>query len=122
MSIEIHPSNLAQAQWNGVNSATTNTGGATVTWGSNALASSTYPGIAYPGTYTTNTTITYNPIQVTVDIKRCRNCNHAHLAEQTGCIDQEGWNTIFVICKCTEYLPKDNLEYLEYLAKKKESH
>jgi hypothetical protein len=105
---------IVHAQWVGVNSATTNTGGATV---ANVLG-----GISYPGTTSINTTTTYNPIQVTVDIKRCRNCNHAHLAEQPGCIDQEGWNTVFVICKCKEYLPKDNLEYLEYLAKKKESH
>jgi len=117
MSIEIHPSNLAQ--WNGVTSATS----ATTNTGGNVLG-----GVLYPGSYTigtgglSNTTTTYNPIQVTVDIKRCRNCNHAHLAEQPGCIDQEGWNTVFVICKCKEYLPKDNLEYLEYLAKKKESH
>jgi phospholipase C len=83
--------------------------------------SHTHTGNISPGIYTTNTgglssNITFNPI---IDIKRCRNCNHAHLAEQPGCIDQEGWNTIFVVCKCTEYLPKDNLEYLEYLDKKK---
>ena len=101
---------------------TTSNNSSTITWGSNSLASNVLGGIAYPGTYTTNTTGTYNPIKVSIDIKRCRNCNHAHLAEQTGCIDQEGWNTIYVVCPCKEYLPKDNLEYLEYLAKKKESH
>ena len=87
----------------------------------------THTGNVSPGIYTAstgglgNTTVTYNPIKVTIDIKRCRNCNHAHLAEQTGCIDQEGWNTIYVVCPCKEYLPKDNLEYLEYLDKKKEN-
>jgi len=85
----------------------------------------THTGIVSPGIYTAGTgglgnNITYNPV---IDIKRCRTCNHAHLEEQTGCIDQYGWNTVFVDhCPCKEYLPKDNLEYLEYLAKKEETH
>ena len=78
-----------------------------------------YNAVYTSGTYNVGV---YNPSTVTIDIKRCRTCNHAHLAEQTGCIDQEGFNTIFVFCGCKEYLPKDNLEYLEYLFKKKETH
>jgi len=105
---------------------TTGTGGAAISWGNSS--NPWYGGIPSGSSATgtgglSNTTMTYNPIQVTVDIKRCRNCNHAHLAEQPGCIDQDGWNTVFVAhCPCKEYLPKDNLEYLEYLDKKKESH
>jgi len=103
--------------YNGLTSTSSNA--SIITWGGNTTS------VMYPGPYTSGTgglsNTTYNPVKVIVDIKRCRNCNHAHLAEQTGCIDQEGWNTIFVICKCKEYLPKDNLEYLEYLDKKKTS-
>lgn len=94
-----------------------------VTWSGNPTLNAI--GGMPSGTYTIGTgglptTLPFNTTSVIVNIKRCRNCNHAHLAEQTGCIDQEGWNTVFVICNCKEYLPKDNLEYLEYLSKKKD--
>jgi hypothetical protein len=99
---------------NGLTSSASNA--TTSTW--NTVSNSWYGGIT-SGTYTTNHSHTYNPVKVTIDIKRCRNCNHAHLAEQTGCIDLEGWNTVFVVCSCKEQVPSDNLEYLEWLDKKK---
>ena len=99
------------------NSISTSSNSSTITWGGNHTHN--VPGGIPWGSYTTSAPV-FNPTTVTIDIKRCRNCNHAHLAEQTGCIDQEGWNTIFVTCPCKEYVPSDNLEYLEYLDKKKE--
>lgn len=56
----------------------------------------------------------------TTSFKLCRNCSHAHIAGQKVCIMQEGWNIISVICVCEEYVPKDNLEYLEYMYDKKQ--
>ena len=88
-----------------------------IIWGGQNLIGGAYGGIS-SGTYTTNNTY---PARVVPNLKRCRSCSHAHLAEQSGCIDQEGWNTIFVSCTCKEYVPSDNLEYLEYLYKKKEN-
>ena len=71
--------------------------------------------------YYTSTTTTGNSITpVTLDLKVCRNCNHAHIESQSGCIEQKGFSIVFVICSCKEYVPIDNLEYLEYLLKKKE--
>lgn len=98
--------------FNGLTSSTSNN--STVTWVGNFdsnLAGSEYSGI-------TTTSSTY-PSQPKIDIKRCRMCNHAHLADQVGCIEQDGFNFIYVICPCKEYVPSDNLEYLEYLYKKK---
>jgi hypothetical protein len=62
------------------------------------------------GTYTTSNAINYE-----IDIKRCRVCNHAHLEEKSGCIEYVG-STIYFIswCCCMEYVPTDNLEYLEW--------
>jgi len=55
-------------------------------------------------------------------IKRCRKCNHAHTESETmGCYDIFNNSIAFVPCQCKEYVPTDNLEYLEYLSKKKEA-
>ena len=51
-----------------------------------------------------------------VNIKRCRECNHAHLDSQYGCMDASGMTITFVSwCTCKEYVPTDKLEYIEYL-------
>ena len=70
------------------------------------------------GTYTSSSIYSIKP---KVDIKRCRNCNHAHIEGQQGCIDAIGNDVFFKDCSCIEYVPSDNLEYLEYLDKKQEN-
>jgi hypothetical protein len=70
------------------------------------------------GTYTTNSTYSSQP---KIDIKRCRNCVHAHIEGQVGCIEVMNNMVFYKECFCQEYIPSDNLEYLEYLYKKKES-
>lgn len=64
-----------------------------------------------------------NSVQFEYIIKRCRTCNHAHAQEgAAGCYDVAGNSVAFVIsCRCKEHVPKDNLEYLEYKLKQKES-
>lgn len=55
-------------------------------------------------------------------IERCRNCKHAHTQSGgMGCYDVMGGAVVFVLCQCKEHVPQDNLEFLEYLMKKKES-
>ena len=102
-----------------------NSTGISTTW--TIYPTTNYPITVYPsntapsGIYTTSTT--YSP-PVLPDLKRCRSCNHAHIAGEQGCIDYSlGFqnSVVFVPCTCKEYLPKDNLEFLEYLSKKKES-
>jgi len=90
--------------------------------GSNAITVSSTSALTAgipSGTYTTNSTYSVSP---KVDIKRCRTCNHAHIEGQKGCIEAIDYMVFYKECPCNEYLPKDNLEYLEYLDKKKESH
>ena len=63
-----------------------------------------------------------NSINISYIITRCRKCNHAHAQDGAeGCYDVIGQAVTFVICHCKEHVPTDNLEYLEYLIKKKES-
>jgi hypothetical protein len=76
-------------------------------------------GIDYNSTITSST---YNPVNITYSIKRCRNCKHGHIEGQLGCIDAIQSSIYPTSCTCKEYVPSDNLEYLEYLSKKKESH
>ena len=108
-------------------SISTSSNASTITWGGNHTHNTGYPGypnyggVMHQGTYTTSTS--YAP-SLKVDIKRCRSCNHAHIEGNTGCIDYSldfQNSVVFVPCSCKEYLPKDNLEYLEYLDKKKEN-
>lgn len=104
--------------YNGLTSTSSNA--STIVWGGNTTNNTT-GGISYPGPYIIGSG-PYYTTRVAVDIKRCRSCNHAHLAEQPGCVDTNGYDVVFQsICSCKEYLPKDNLEYLEYLDKKKTS-
>jgi hypothetical protein len=54
-------------------------------------------------------------------IKRCRNCKHGHADSRIGCFDIDGNSiTSMLGCFCLEYVPLDNLEYLEYLSNKKD--
>lgn len=81
-------------------------------------------GLGYDYTYTTNTTSTSTTgILSLPNYKKCRSCNHAHLVENQGCIEVTGLSNsvYFAVCSCKEYVPQDNLEFLEYLSKKKES-
>lgn len=71
--------------------------------------------------YHISTTCSLVPNTIKIDIKRCRICDHAHLDGQEGCIEVIGQMVTFVSCTCKEYLPLDNLEYLEHLSEKKES-
>lgn len=59
---------------------------------------------------------------IIVELKKCRTCNHAHIEGQKGCIDTQGWTVSFVPCSCEEYLPKDNLEYLEKMYDKNKKY
>lgn len=82
-----------------------------------------YSGIVDPTLIYTNSsnTVTSN-INFSYILKRCRNCNHAHaVSGEGGCYDIIQGAIAFVICQCKENVPTDNLEYLEYLLKKKES-
>ena len=48
---------------------------------------------------------------------RCRTCNHiieVHLNDNDGTECNYGWLVGNNKCHCREYLPLDNLEYLEY--------
>lgn len=75
-----------------------------------------------------NSTLTYttssssNTVQFAFVVPRCRSCKHAHAQEGApGCYTVNGASVAFVICSCKEHVPEDNLEYLEYLYKKKGS-
>ncbi|MGH7974740.1 MAG: hypothetical protein ACREBR_04395 [bacterium] len=69
----------------------------------------------------TSSTNSNSFITIKYAIKRCRECKHAHSqTEGAGCYDVIGDSVAFVICQCKEHVPQDNLEYLEYLLKKKE--
>lgn len=98
-------SNLVQGQWNVFNSTSSNM----------------YPGLSFDYTYTTSSISV--PIKVKWDFKKCRFCSHVHISGQTGCIEQDACNNIIFVstCQCQEYVPQDNLEYLEYLYNKKGS-
>jgi hypothetical protein len=75
------------------------------------------------GTYTTSSSNNCsNSVNFVYIINRCRECNHAHTQTGgVGCYDIVGNSIAFVLCSCEEYVPIDNLEYLEYLITKKES-
>jgi hypothetical protein len=78
----------------------------------------THNNITWNGTGTyTSTTITP---PVDLKLKTCRMCNHAHIEAQKGCIELVGYSVQFIICLCEEYVPKDNLEYLEWCYNKKQ--
>lgn len=48
------------------------------------------------------------------EVKVCRNCKHCHLAGQEMCINVSGFIVTFATCPCKEYIPSDNLEYMEW--------
>ena len=54
--------------------------------------------------------------------KHCGRCKHMHLSHIEGghCIAANGTNgEQLVMCKCKEYIPEDNLDFIEWLAQKK---
>lgn len=67
-----------------------------------------------PDSSWTTTTANLNPVTLTFKMKVCRACKHGHM-EGAGCMDVMQNNAvIFVGCTCKEYVPADNLEYLEW--------
>ena len=60
--------------------------------------------------------------------RHCRTCDHiqiAHAAKAKGregrCLDSKLTNKeVHESCTCTQFIPKDNLEYLEWVAANKE--
>lgn len=71
--------------------------------------------------YTTITTACNNTYQFSLIMKRCRNCKHSHASEGMGCYDVVNMMVTYAVCSCKEHVPEDNLEFLEYLSRKKES-
>ena len=71
--------------------------------------------------YTAVTTSTSNTFQFSFIMKRCRSCKHSHVSEGVGCYDWAGMTVAYAVCSCKEHVPEDNLEFLEYLSRKKES-
>lgn len=54
--------------------------------------------------------------------KHCGDCHHTHLSHVEGsrCIASYGTDgEHLLMCGCEEYIPEDNLDYIEWLAKKK---
>ncbi len=81
---------------------------------SNLTSSDTY----YISTSSTSTTTN----EVRLVLKKCRNCQHSHVQEdKMGCYEVLSSDIRSVFCFCSQHVPEDNLEYLEYLVHKKES-
>lgn len=53
--------------------------------------------------------------------KHCRKCKHVRLShvESSHCIAALGTTEQLSLCKCKEFVPEDNLDYIEWLAKKR---
>ena len=53
--------------------------------------------------------------------KHCRKCNHIRLSHVEGshCIAASGTTERLTVCKCREFISEDNLDYIEWLAKKR---
>jgi hypothetical protein len=52
--------------------------------------------------------------------EHCRECKHTRLGHTTGtCIAVEGTTEQMIPCGCEEFVPEDNLDYIEWLAKKR---
>lgn len=67
-----------------------------------------------PSNSWTTTAANTNPVTLTFQMKLCRICQHGHM-EGAGCMSVMQNNAvIFVGCTCKEYVPADNLEYLEW--------
>lgn len=88
---------------------------------SNVVWSMDYSNIVNSSMIYTTTTGSSNTVQFTFVVPRCRQCKHSHGQEGQGCYTVMGSSVAFVICSCKEHVPEDNLEYLEYLYKKKGS-
>jgi len=95
------------------NSLTSSIASSTI-WISDGTSTNLYP--FTNNTYTTSASITSNNFS----FKKCRECNHGHIEGQSGCMDSIGFMVTFAKCNCKEYVPSDNLEYLEYLYNKKQ--
>lgn len=56
------------------------------------------------------------------NVKLCRECQHAHFEGNEGfCGITFNESVTFIACKCPEYVPTDNLDYLEWKYKKNDS-
>jgi len=53
--------------------------------------------------------------------KKCKKCTHVRLSHLEGrCIAANATDGEYLLmCKCKEFVPSDNLDYIEWLAKKK---
>ena len=55
--------------------------------------------------------------------EKCRECKHARyihgMAHNGGPCSDRFLSSVKSVCKCIEFVPSDNLEYVEYLAKKR---
>lgn len=53
--------------------------------------------------------------------KHCRKCKHMRLShiESGRCIAANGNTEQLTSCGCKEFMPEDNLDYIEWLAKKR---
>jgi hypothetical protein len=52
--------------------------------------------------------------------KRCRKCQHGHYNHiKSRCLAVIGPEENLRICNCKEFVPSDNLDYIEWLAKKR---
>lgn len=89
-----------------------------VIWITNCSNVQDFPICTTSGNYSTFS----NNIEIKWVIPRCRACQHSHSQQGgLGCYDVMVSSLVYIICKCKEHVPEDNLEYLEYLSKKKES-
>lgn len=70
------------------------------------------------GTYSS---ASFNPVNVTWNIKKCRGCKHGHFQGSNCCAQIFGSMISLVQCPCTEYVPENNLEFLEWKFNKNEA-
>jgi hypothetical protein len=49
-------------------------------------------------------------------LMRCRTCRHANGWHDGGALDQ---SCLWTSCSCKEFVPSDNLDYVEWLAEKR---
>ena len=87
---------------------------------SSVVWSADYSNNVGDNSYATVTTTSSNMVQFSFVLKRCRSCKHSHAPEGVGCYNVVGTSVAYVICSCKEHVPEDNLEFLEYLSRKKE--
>jgi hypothetical protein len=93
---------------------------------SNVFCSNVTSSIPFNSSINYSTSVTSN-VKISYSMPRCRVCKHGHHSptsptiDARGCYDIVGSSVTFVPCSCKEHVPEDNLEYLEYLTRKRES-